>query len=408
MNRSTPDGSRTGWSRFQIHSGASWTACDSSPPSVETISIAGQEMTNGRLGPRTAEVASPKSLLREDGRISGVSTSFPTWRADSAFIQTGDIGRFRPRLLTGRSKTLFAQNMNPYRRHGRDSFFKYTTASTGLIILRNLTLRWSNPEFFNDPYDVPKEILEGVVDEDVHQAFYSRLQQLAINPTLPSEVHLSPLTKGLLQIFKLANEATKQAIVADLERAKNERATTSENLEEIRRKWRDLHGKQRMLCLTERWESASMWNHYADSHTGVVIEFACRDDLDSVLLLAEPMNYSDEPISVGTPEGFAESLLFDIPHSIKRMMDEYRFTKTKDWEYEREWRVGSFARDGQHGAHSDYGFNPQEVKGVILGAKISAENRAAMLDAVRRNCPHATVWQASVAGGRWLQRQQID
>ena len=88
-------------------------------------------------------------------------------------------------------------------------------------------------------------------------------------------------------------------------------------------------------------------------------------------------------------------------------MEEYTHVKTKDWEYEHEWRVASWSRPSERGEYTDYGFAPEELKGVILGARISDQNRSNMLDIIKRSYPHAQLWQASLGNGRKLKRQPL-
>jgi hypothetical protein len=66
--------------------------------------------------------------------------------------------------------------------HGHLSFFKYMTASTGMAILENSSFRWSNPDLFNkynDKFDVPRVIAEGISSSDLEKA---RVKQMTRRP----------------------------------------------------------------------------------------------------------------------------------------------------------------------------------------------------------------------------------
>ena len=113
-----------------------------------------------------------------------------------------------------------------------------------------------------------------------------------------------------------------------------------------------------------------MWDRYSEGHQGVVIELACLAHLDSVWFCAKAVRYTDEPFRFNTAEGFVELILYDPYYASLKIMEEYTHVKTKDWEYEHEWRVASWSRPSERGEYTDYGFAPEEVKGVILGARI--------------------------------------
>ena len=71
---------------------------------------------------------------------------------------------------------------SPNRKHQRQSFFKYTSAETARQVLANRTLRWSSPLLFNDPFDVPRELLFGITPEELVQASGRQMVRLIESP----------------------------------------------------------------------------------------------------------------------------------------------------------------------------------------------------------------------------------
>src|SRR5438045_513893 len=61
-------------------------------------------------------------------------------------------------------------SLNPLRTHDRQTFYKHASGSTTLSILRHEKLRWSTPSLFNDPFDVPVAICDGIDEKILNHA----------------------------------------------------------------------------------------------------------------------------------------------------------------------------------------------------------------------------------------------
>lgn len=258
------------------------------------------------------------------------------------------------------------------------------------------------PALFNDPFDVPKELFDGIDSGRLHSAILSKIESLIANPDLPFPEHHTAMTKALLAAFSMASDAEKSGLLNQV--GLLEAGTGSQAFNNMREQWRLMYGEQRILCFSERWDSSSMWDRYSDGHKGACLEFACIDQLDSVWLMARPVKYTDDPLHVNTPEGLAGLMLYNIDFAVARIIEECTHTKTTDWEAEKEWRVASWKLQCEIGDHSDYGFLPTELVGVTFGACTSGDHRAALTKLVHECYPHAELWQASIEGGRKLTR----
>jgi hypothetical protein len=78
---------------------------------------------------------------------------------------------------------------------------------------------------------------------------------------------------------------------------------------------------------------------------------------------------------------------------LKSVFAKYACTKTPEWEYEKEWRVISFGRQGENGYFSDYGFNPRELRSVYLGCDISAEDMADIISLLKFDLSHVKAFR---------------
>lgn len=297
--------------------------------------------------------------------------------------------------------------MNPNRFHDRQSFYKHATADTAKIILASGKLRWSVPSLFNDPFDVPKEILDGVDENRISNALVDRMNALVITPNLPHPEHHAPMTKMLLYGISKTDDELKKQILAANEESRHGPSITSEGLELLRKEWRSMYCEQRILCFTESWDSASMWDRYSQGHRGALLEFACLDHLDSAWLTAKPVNYTDDPLSVNTPAGLADLLFYEVQYAMTRIMEEYTHTKTTDWTYEKEWRLASWKRSHEQGEYSDYEFSVEELIGVTFGALMSENDKTEMQLQVKTKYPHVKLWQASIDSGRHMIRREV-
>ena len=263
------------------------------------------------------------------------------------------------------------------------------------------------PSLFNDPFDVPREICDGVDEDRIRDALVDRMNALVMNPALPYPEHHSIMTRMLLYGFSRADDDLKKQLIAGNEESRRDPSITSDGLEMLRDQWRSMYGEQRILCFTERWDSASMWDRYSDGHRGVLVEFGCLDHLDSAWLIAKPVNYTDAPLHLNTPEGFAELMLYHPHYAVTKIMEVYTHTKTTDWEYEKEWRIASWKRPHESGEYSDCEFLPEHLQGITFGASISEDDKTDLTLLANAQYPHVKLWQASIEGGRRPTRREL-
>ena len=154
------------------------------------------------------------------------------------------------------------------------------TAKTARIVLQNLTLRWSSPIEFNDPFDIPREILFEIDASEIYKASLQYFLDLMKDP--PEETDdFRPQVRSILEAIKKADAEKKFEIIKEIENSPRENSISSTRFEELKDLWRNLILEMRILCLCEAHDTVSMWYHYADKYQGVVLEFDCNDELDS-------------------------------------------------------------------------------------------------------------------------------
>ena len=293
------------------------------------------------------------------------------------------------------------------RTHDRQSFFKYMPSDTAKIVLANRTLRWSSPILFNDPFDVPREMLSGLTSTELFQALSRRITELIENPPEDTS-QLKPKIRTIVDIAKnriLPKDRAK--LLEGLKQIAASQRPPSEGMDALRAMWRISIPNFRILSLTESPDHIAMWYHYADKYQGVVMEFRCDDELDSAWLLAKPVDYPVLKPAIYTAEGWAMLLTMPQDLAIRTLLDASTFTKSPDWSYEREWRITSFKRPSDIGPFTDYPFHEMELAAVYMGPAISASDRESVT-ALTERFPSAVLWNVSIGMNRELHfNQQI-
>lgn len=284
----------------------------------------------------------------------------------------------------------------------RQSFFKYVSASTAEIVLRNRTLRWSSPVLFNDPFDVPRELSFGVTPEQIVSALADNFSSLIENP--PEDVSVfEPKVRLVLEAVKRGiSPDLKKELLAGIREVAADQRPTSHSLDALRQLWRSLLPDYRILCLTKSPAHMAMWYHYADRYCGAVLEFQCIDEIDSAWFAAKPVSYPAEKPFVYTANGWAQ--LLNMPHdvAVQTLIHTATYTKSPDWSYESEWRVVSSKRPTDTGNYTDYKFDPRELSAVYLGPLISSSDRQALLDATKVY-PRVKIWNVTIGLSRELE-----
>lgn len=144
----------------------------------------------------------------------------------------------------------------------------------------------------------------------------------------------------------------------------------------MRASWREWMQETSVTCFSGVNDHQLMWGHYADSHRGVCFVF-------------EEQLWRDEPW-IG----------FDVHYSSERpvvnltrisepdIMRDTLLNKSDVWAYEKEFRMIQWRNPP--GLRE---FPDTALKGFILGARISDEDRDFMLQLARRR-PHLQIWKA--------------
>lgn len=146
-----------------------------------------------------------------------------------------------------------------------------------------------------------------------------------------------------------------------------------EELEKLNTSLNDMIWKtSRFACFTEKPTNLPMWNHYAQEHKGICVEYD-TDSIDNIYCINRffPVYYTDR-----LPDGTELMGSKKIP--TYAFTDYFLIHKLKDWSYESEWRliydVGSWYRSPED-VPDDFWDKGKVIKlalpsKVFLGTKI--------------------------------------
>jgi hypothetical protein len=220
----------------------------------------------------------------------------------------------------------------------------------GTILILN-KLYFASPNKFNDPFDCATTISFSDFDEDDLKQYYYHLMKSMDK----SE------NKELNRTYQEIKDEAEYGIATG--KYKNEEFL-NQCSEEIQKKVKELAAQYGILCLTKNPKNILMWTHYADKHKGIVFQF------DKSRLIDEYGN--DKCFQISYKHNFPslkEYMSLVGKGDFKELVKLFYFVKSKDWQYEQEWRI--------------FGTDPDKYKdipegmltGIIFGWKMSDENK---------------------------------
>ncbi|MFT6746490.1 MAG: hypothetical protein ACJAZ2_000831 [Glaciecola sp.] len=207
-----------------------------------------------------------------------------------------------------------------------EDIFKYSSYDVGKLIISSQSLNFNNPRSFNDPFDCDINLLKFDYT-DVSEEINAEIQLLKANLKKKRE---PSFIEGI-------------------------NALTDSKFEEFYKKAQiNKVNNSSICCFSKTHNDTTMWSHYAASHTGVCLIFDpyVKDPFISRRMVGNgPANYSNN-----------HDVVNYLQSKIKGIENIF-FSKSKEWEYESEYRYISFEEYGL------FKFDPNFLKGVIFGQR---------------------------------------
>lgn len=197
-----------------------------------------------------------------------------------------------------------------------------------LSIIRDNALWASSPLQFNDPFDcIPFFLMDGI-----EETIKNRVDQPGY----------------------FANN--KHYLVKSLD-------DCTSGYERMYHVWEQILSEVGIISLSGRFDNCLMWSHYADNHKGICIELDPNVE-DSYLEECRRVNYNKE-----RPVFYCSPFSYSAHCSILELL----FKKSKDWEYEEEWRCLCMSTRGSAGTAVELPLG--SITRIIMGAKASDESQ---------------------------------
>jgi hypothetical protein len=198
----------------------------------------------------------------------------------------------------------------------------------------------SDPEGFNDPYDIKIEI-ENLTDrspfgneETLRQAFSTLF---SANTSVAEFWYYDEAFVETLNAW-IAGQTHYGEVIQGFKRRSKEFGVS---------------------CFAQDWDVPLMWSHYADSHRGMCIEY----QVNPMMLAQDPndLHFGQHYLRYTTelPTICLSEILFS-PHQVLSSM---LATKHADWSYEKEWRLIHYKEKGKMVRMP----NRMEISAIILG-----------------------------------------
>src|SRR4029077_7340279 len=113
-------------------------------------------------------------------------------------------------------------------------------------------------------------------------------------------------------------------------------------------------------CFATNPNSVVMWSHYANQHTGICIEFSGATMLSSAnfLELLHPVRYTENFLDVFRLFWLSPADIYQVRFDVLPILAACH--KSKDWDYEGEWRLVSL--DPDHRKEPEFSLNDCGIK----------------------------------------------
>lgn len=211
--------------------------------------------------------------------------------------------------------------------HFPRSFFKYRALSDRTIDILDQSCVWlSEISLLNDPFectiqfDNDKCLREFYSSEKFQSSFV-----FATGHTL-SKREIEILTTSKKPYDEYIKICASNNIPFD--------QTADQQLKKVQNRWTEIvdetNRNLRICSFSLTNNSLLLWSHYSDEHKGICIEYDFQN-YNPIRPFIQPVVYSDKVHKIG---------LFEEYTTIKMIASS--LIKSKDWEYEQEWRLTIF------------------------------------------------------------------
>jgi hypothetical protein len=279
--------------------------------------------------------------------------------------------------------------------HGSDvKFYKYLSPTATIATLENKTLKWTCPKLFNDPFDLPCEVDFSFSPSELAVAFIEEQVRLVYDIEEPIGDMSHDLFKILIHTRNNKNKTSKELFRKSIQQGSSDIETgLSNGIEKLRACYRSFRENFSILCVSKVYDNLLMWAHYTEKHTGCVLKLRCFPEMDRPLCMAQKVVYQSTYPLIANLEDYVKHLTGQIKLDYDKIFKTFILTKSKEWEYEQEWRCIWVLKDKKSGFDFDP-MVPEELEGVYFGCNIDNNTEKRIVQLIQESYPLTKIYKA--------------
>lgn len=254
-------------------------------------------------------------------------------------------------------------------------------------ILKDKTLKVTNPKDFNDPFDcnIP-HIEEKELSDEIKKLLITKFKEEIINENPKKKIkNFEKVKKELTKNKEFENEIEKF----------NEEIRIS--IDELHNLWDDAISEFRVISFSSSYENILMWSHYTHYHQGIVLGFKKLEN--SIFKDVKKVNYDYRLQSKKFILNNFIKKVIELENNQKKMDEEsekmfsflfdYFFIKKEEWKYEDEYRVVFFKDDKRISQYQEnveiVNFEQEILSEIIFGYKMDNTQKKEIIKIIK-NC----------------------
>lgn len=273
------------------------------------------------------------------------------------------------------------------------SLYKYLDFEGGAQSLGQKTLRFSNPKLFNDPFDLSFCFNPGITSSEFNKLYSRRFAQLICSDCRIPDVfsHRSDDIQKLRKDFVGTNpKEIESHMLNQTDDLSKSFARFFEGLRSLTTTFaEDLF----VACFSETHDDLLLWSHYANQHSGIVIEYVTSPERDNIFCAAQKVSYQNDFPIVGDSRYWEENI-FESLLEQERLFYESILIKSTHWAYENEYRIvlSDPKKKGENYIQS--GLSSMDVKSVYFGLRADPVYESTLRQQLHIHYPHVNIYKA--------------
>jgi hypothetical protein len=258
--------------------------------------------------------------------------------------------------------------------------YKYLNVRGAKLTLGNRTFKHSKPSDFNDLEDLTIGSFFPESDEAALAVLNSGLSVILLKHLSDSPTIANPKMRASIAVMQRVFRENPGAVKIVQDEMRKSKVFSLGQMQEKNKEFveeiNNFMQGYRILCVSTLNDSKRMWERYAQSNEGVVLRIVPNLEKDSKFALFRAVEYQDaRPPLYESALSFLEDAIFgDHEKKRKAMLDKIVYAKTREWEYEKEFRLAiPIHVDGQDWNTMPY--HPEEITELYLGCKMADETK---------------------------------